>query len=331
MWLRAHRRRARPPADVGAGRSRADYHRAAGDGHPAQPLDTAGAATAPRLVADDVAYASQSEAQRLDLYVPDGATPPYPLVIFIHGGAWGFGDKRADYAQGVVPVLTAAGYAAASLNYRLSGEAHFPAQLLDAKAAVRWLRANATTYGLDPDRFAAAGESAGAHLAALLGTTGGEAAFDDPALGNADVSSAVQAVIDWYGPVDLAVSEAQLAANPACAGQLRAPGEPDPAATQLLGAPVDQAPELARAANPITYITPGRVLPPFLIAHGDHDCVVPYQGSVALHEALQAVGGPAASRLFIVAGSGHYNEFDAAGQLGNVMTFLAETIGAAQL
>ena len=139
----------------------------------------------------DLAYASQSEAQRLDLYLPPNAEPPLPLLVFIHGGAWMAGDKRNDYAAGVVPLFVGEGYAVASINYRLSTEAVFPAQLLDVKAAIRWLRANAAAYGIDPDRIAAAGESAGAHLAALLGTSAGEAAFDDPGLGNRDVSSAV--------------------------------------------------------------------------------------------------------------------------------------------
>jgi acetyl esterase/lipase len=280
----------------------------------------------PAPVADDVAYADISPAQRLDVYVPSGPAP-HPLVVFIHGGAWMTGDKRAEYAAGTIPILLDAGYAVASINYRLSTEAIFPAQLLDAKAAIRWLRAHADDYGLDPTRFAAAGESAGAHLAALLGTSTGEASLDDPALGNAEVSSAVQAVVDFYGPVDLAVSEEQLAENPACAGTLRDPGEADPAAEQLLGAPVLEVPELAAAANPITYLVPGRDVPPFLIAHGDVDCVVPYQGSVVLHEAIEAMAGPGTSQLIIVPGSGHYTAFDAASVVPAVLTFLATVIG----
>jgi acetyl esterase/lipase len=280
----------------------------------------------PAPVADDVAYADISPAQRLDVYVPSGPAP-YPVVVFIHGGAWMSGDKRAEYAAGTIPILLDAGYAVASINYRLSSEAIFPAQLLDAKAAIRWLRAHADDYGLDPSRFAAAGESAGAHLAALLGTSTDEASLDDPALGNADVSSAVQAVVDFYGPVDLAVSEEQLAANPACAGTLRAADEADPAAAQLLGAPVWEVPQLAAAANPITYLVPGRDVPPFLIAHGDVDCVVPYQGSVALHEAIEGMAGPGTSQLIIVPGSGHYTAFDAAAVVPAVLSFLATTIG----
>ncbi|MGD9704673.1 MAG: alpha/beta hydrolase fold domain-containing protein [Acidimicrobiia bacterium] len=276
----------------------------------------------------NIEYASQSDAQRLDLYLPPDAEPPLPLLVFIHGGAWMAGDKRNEYAAGVVPLFVGEGYAVASVNYRLSDEAVFPAQLLDVKAAIRWLRANAPTYGIDPNRIAAAGESAGAHLAALLGTTTGVPNYDDPGLGNAGVSSAVSAVVDWYGPVDLIAADAQLAANPACAGALRPADEPDPASTQLLGAPPADVPELAAAANPITYLIPDRVVPPFLIEHGDVDCVVPYQGSVALHEEIEALFGPGRSQLVIVPGSGHYTAFDAAGQVATVLAFLAATIGA---
>lgn len=120
--------------------------------------------------AADVAYAELSEAQKLDLYVPETGEAPYPLVIYIHGGAFMMGDKAMS-ANELDPLINA-GFAVASLNYRLSGEALFPAQVHDVKAAVRWLRANAETYGIDPDNFAAWGASAGGNLVAMLGTTG---------------------------------------------------------------------------------------------------------------------------------------------------------------
>ena len=134
-------------------------------------------------------------------------------------------------------------------------------------------------------------------------------------------------VVD-FDAADGTLREGQLAGNPACEGLLRRAGEPDPAATQLLGAPPAEAPQLAAAANPITYIDGEHVLPPFLIEHGDRDCVVPNEGSVALHDALVAVAGPDVSRLVIVPGSGHFTEFDAAGQIGTVLEFLAGTIGS---
>ena len=201
----------------------------------------------------------------------------------------------------------------------------FPAQLLDVKAAIRWLRANASAYGIDPDRIAAAGESAGAHLVALLGTSAGEAAFDDPALGNRDVSSAVSAVIHRYGPVDLVTADAELAANPACAGALRGRTSPTrpPRSCSVHRPP--RCPSSPLTANPITYLVAGRVVSPFLIEHGDVDCVVPYQGSVALHDAIEAVAGPGDRSSVIVPGSGHYTAFDATSQIPTVLSFLAET------
>ena len=135
-------------------------------------------------VAADLAYAPLSDAQRLDLYTPPRGETPYPLVVVIHGGGWTVGDKRGELPSAAIPGFLDLGYAVASVNYRLAGEAVFPAQLLDVKAAIRYLRADAPVFHLDPDRFAVVGESAGAHLAALLGTTQAFAEFDDPALGN---------------------------------------------------------------------------------------------------------------------------------------------------
>ena len=212
------------------------------------------------------------------------------------------------------------GYAVASVNYRLAGEAVFPAPLLDVKAAIRYLRAHAPDYHLAADRFAVVGESAGAHLAALVGTTADRPEFDDAALGNDGVSSAVQAIVDFYGPTDLATSDAQRALNPPC------PSNPDPNIAALLGASPSAAPDLAAAASPITYLHPGQDLPPFFIAHGDADCIVPYQQSVELHDAIEAAA-PGRSQLTIVPGSGHYLDFDFASQSDALAAFLASTIG----
>lgn len=253
------------------------------------------------LVADlaDAAYATVSDAERLDLYEPATGDAPHPLVVIIHGGGWVTGDKRGDLPMAAIPGFLDRGYAVASINYRLTSEAIFPAQLLDAKAAIRFLRANAGDFDLDPDRIAVVGESAGAHLALLLGTTADVARFDDPAFGNGGVSSAVQAVVDFYGPADLATADTHRTLNPSC------PSEPDPNIASLLGAPPAAAGDLAAAASPVSYLHPFQTLPPFFIAHGDADCIVPYQQSVELHEAIEAVA-PGRSTLAIVPGSGHY-------------------------
>lgn len=280
------------------------------------------AAGATPLVADlaDAAYATVSDAERLDLYEPATGDAPHPLVVIIHGGGWVTGDKRSDLPMAAIPGFLDRGYAVASINYRLTSEAIFPAQLLDAKAAIRFLRANAGDFDLDPDRIAVVGESAGAHLALLLGTTADVARFDDPALGNGGVSSAVQAVVDFYGPADLATADIHRTLNPSC------PSEPDPNIASLLGAPPAAAGDLAAAASPVSYLHPFQTLPPFFIAHGDADCIVPYQQSVELHEAIEAVA-PGRSTLAIVPGSGHYLSFDFDSQSSALIEFLAGSIG----
>ena len=260
----------------------------------------------PAAVYSNVAYASTSSSQVLDIWMPEGATGPVPLVIFVHGGAFVAGDKSMEIEVGNVAAVLAAGYAAASLNYRLSVEARFPAAVQDVKAAVRFLRANASRYGLDPDRFAAWGESAGGYLVAMIGTTGDQATvLDDPSLGNAGVSSGVHAIVDFFGPTDFLQMDAQFGSAPpaACNGQVRAYDSADSPVSLFLGAGVQTVPDRAAAANPITYITTAKTLPVFLIAHGDSDCEVPNQQSQILHEALLAAGATATFNL--VQGVGH--------------------------
>jgi acetyl esterase/lipase len=259
----------------------------------------------PAAAYSNVAYASTSSSQVLDIWMPDGATGPVPLVIFVHGGGFAGGDKSMEIEVGNVVAVLAAGYAAASLNYRLSGEARFPAAVQDVKAAVRFLRANASRYGLDPDRFAAWGESAGGYLVAMIGTTGDQATvLDDPSLGNAGVSSAVQAVVDFFGPTDFLQMDAQFGSAPpaACKGQVRTYDSADSPVSLFLGAAIQTVPDHS-AANPITYIPTAKTLPVFLIAHGDSDCEVPIQQSQILHEALLAAGATATFNL--VRGVGH--------------------------
>jgi acetyl esterase/lipase len=167
------------------------------------------------------------------------------------------------------------------LNYRFSQHAKFPAQIHDVKAAVRWLRANASTYGLDSNRFGAWGPSSGGHLVTLLGTSSGVSAMDG-SLGPAGQSTKVQAVVDWYGPTDFLQMDAH-----------RLPGSeshetPDSPEARLIGGPIRQMREAVKAASPITYIT--RDDPPFLVLHGDRDPTVPPHQSVLLRDALIAAG-----------------------------------------
>ncbi len=237
----------------------------------------------------DLAYVPDShERQTLDLYVPAGGTK-LPLIINIHGGAFRMGNKE----MGVPFEYLSNGYAIASINYRLSQHAIFPAQIEDCKAAVRWLRANSAKYGLDPTRFAAWGNSAGGHLAAMLGTTGGVAEFEVGQ--NLAFSSRVQAVVDYYGPTDFLQMDAH---RPPGGMQHDSPHSPE---SDLIGGPIQENKDRADKANPITYITSNA--PPFLICHGDADPLVPHHQSELLEAALKQAG--VSVTFYTVKGAGH--------------------------
>lgn len=257
---------------------------------------------ADRQTLPDLAYAGSSGAQKLDLYLPDRTGTAVPLVILIHGGAFMSGDKT-DEAE-LARSLQDRGLAVASVNYRLSGEARFPAGVQDVKAAVRWLRAHAAAHGIHPDRFAAWGSSAGGYLAVMLGVTGGQrTTLDDASLGNAGVSSAVQLVVDLYGPADLLSMDEHAADPGGCAGGAQVHDAPDSPESLWLGAPIQSVPALGGRANPIGYLDTARRLPAFVIAHGNRDCLVPYGQSVQLGAALRKAG--ASVSLTVVDGAGH--------------------------
>jgi acetyl esterase/lipase len=187
----------------------------------------------------------------------------------------------------------------ASINYRLSGESIFPTQVYDCKTAVRWLRAHAKEYNLDPNRIAVAGESAGGHLAALTGTSGDVKDLEDLSAGNADESSRVRAVVDWYGPTDLLAVDGYLLQN----GYKPWLNNSSSYASQLVGGNLTEHADVVRAANPETYITPDD--PPFLIQHGTRDNHVPHQQSVIFAEKLRPVIGEENVALDIFKGGRH--------------------------
>jgi acetyl esterase/lipase len=226
--------------------------------------------------------------QMLDLYLPD-LSPTTPLIVWIHGGAFRMGSKEDRVPFEMLEL----GYAIASLNYRLSQHALFPAQIEDCKAAVRWLRAHADTYGLDPSRFASWGESAGGHLAAMLGTAGHERSFEVGE--HLEHSSSVQAVLDFFGPTDFL----QMDAHRLPEGMVH--DTADSPESELVGGPIQERPAEVARANPVAYVTPQA--PPFLIVHGDRDPLVPYHQSTLLVAALEAAGVPVT--FYTVVGAGH--------------------------
>jgi acetyl esterase/lipase len=243
----------------------------------------------------NLAYATVSKSQTLDLFLPTG-TGPFPLVVNIHGGGFRMGSKEMLDAP-IARELLKNGIAVASINYRLSGEAKFPAAVQDAKAAVRYLRANALKLKLNPNRFLAFGQSAGGNLASLLGTSSGVAEFEDAKLGNAKTSSRVHGVIDWFGPVDFLQLDKHAAAQ-GCTPDHDLATSPE---SSYLGAAIQTVPELAKKANPITYLDPTD--PPFLLQKGDKDCFIAFAQSQLFFEALQKAG--IASVFETMKGAGH--------------------------
>ncbi len=241
----------------------------------------------------DLAYVANGHPrQKLDLYLPSAGTH-LPLIIWVHGGAFRMGSKEGIEFDPVPLEYLAQGYAVASINYRLSQHALFPAQIEDCKAAVRWLRAHAQQFKLNAARFGAWGPSAGGHLSALLGTTGAVTAFD---VGEyLDVSSRLQAVVDYFGPTDFLQMDEQRLPD----GMIHNP--PDSPESQLIGGALQEHKARVAQANPITYVT--RAAPPFLIVHGDRDPLVPYQQSVLLETALRGAGVPVT--FYTVVGAGH--------------------------
>ncbi|MCX8031849.1 MAG: alpha/beta hydrolase [Thermoleophilia bacterium] len=272
----------------------------------------------------DIPYASQSPSQALDIYLPDGGDGPFPVIFHIHGGAFAFGDKR-DAA--VEPFLTALeqGYAVVSANYRLSGEAVFPAALKDLKTALRWLRARAGEFKLDRGRVAACGPSAGGYFVAMLCLTAGIEEFEGRELGYPNESSAVQAAVDWFGPTDFLTMDEQLAAS-GLASTFTFHSLPDSPESLFLGASVEEAPDLARKASPITYLRPD--MPPLLVQHGRLDNVVPYQQSVELVEAIRNQVGPEQVEFDLFDEAGHMDPlFMTAENMARVFSFLNQRLG----
>lgn len=209
-------------------------------------------------------------ALQLDLYSPKERKHPLPAILFLHGGGW-TGGYRQIYHYYCVK-FAERGYVVATATYRLAGEAPFPAAVEDTKCAVRWLRANAKKLGIDPNKIAVAGGSAGGHLAMMIGYSSDVPELDGKG-GNPDISSGVQAVVDLYGPTDLTAEEAKSRKE---------------VLNLMGGKKIDEAADSYRLASPVTHVTKGD--PPTLILHGSIDTTVPIHQAELLVEKLKSAG-----------------------------------------
>ena len=251
----------------------------------------------------DIPYCDQSLFQILDIYLPDDCDGPYPVIVHFHGGAFLFGTQRDVNFETMLRGLKR-GYAVVSVQYRMSLEARFPALIYDAKAAIRWIRANARTYSLDPTKIAVWGPSAGGFIVSMLGVTANNPAFEDLSMGNAEFSSAVDAVVDWCGPcggfldMDPAIRENNIGV-----ADHNDPLSPE---SRIMGAPIATIAHLIDLASPWKYAH--KDVPPFLIHHGEADPIVPIQQSAKLAEAIANVAGEDRVRFQRFPGQGHHGE-----------------------
>jgi acetyl esterase/lipase len=312
------------------------------------PFALAAALAAPSIAQtapthDDLVYAIVGgKSLGLDLYLPTSGKAPYPLLVFVHGGAWMSGSKDTPPFVGL-PMLQQ-GFAVASIDYRLTSQAGqygsesvtFPAQIHDVKGALRWLRANAWKYNLDPQRFAAWGPSAGGHLSALAGLTGGEPALEGDVGGNLGWSSSLRCWVDYFGPSDILFMNEDVTTPPGSGIDHDAPDSPE---SRLVGwddpgqgcgdikahlddpnAPYPALVATGVSASTISWGSPGDA--PGFIAHGELDTTVPHQQSVKLHAHLQATG--VVSSLTLVPNAGH-------GSLGAATNSAAQAFLVAEL
>jgi len=242
----------------------------------------------------DVEFAKVGgKSLQLDIYTPTEPKGKLPLVVWIFGGAWRGGSRLHGPGFNAIGVLVPHGYVVACISHRFSGEAIFPAQIEDCKAAIRFLRANAAKYSIDGDHIGVWGESSGGHLSALLGTSGAVEDLEGQVGDNLGVSSRVQCVVDYCGPSDFLKFEGQ-------ATWVKV-DDPKSPVCQLVGGLLADRKELVAKANPITYIS--RDDPPFLVAHGDKDNAVPFNQSELLVDALKKAGVDVTFE--VIKGGGH--------------------------
>ena len=259
----------------------------------------------------DIVYATVGDKQlALDLYMPAGVDHP-AVIVWVHGGRWMDGDK-----SDVPTVFVGEGIATASVGFRQSGEARFPAMVHDIKAAIRFLRAKASEYGYRPDRIAIGGTSSGAHLAALVGVTNGHSTLEGTIGDHRDQSSDVHAILSYYGASNLTTILAQSTPEGL---EVRVP-----ALEGLLGALPDQAPALARLASPVAHVNPAA--PPLLLLHGDQDPQMPIDQAYELEAAYTSRGLDVYFDVLPGAAHGGEDDFFSAERNAEAIAFLRRTL-----
>lgn len=261
---------------------------------------------------------------RLDIYLPEKGTGPFPAIVYIYGSAW-FSNNLKGSATMFSPSLLKAGFAVVAINHRGSKEAIYPAQIQDAKAAIRFIRANASTYSLDTAWVGVTGGSSGGHLTALLGTSGGvgkhtvgSTTYDlEGSLGpHTGMDSSVQAACDWFGPTDFLTMDS-------CGSQMKHNPVDSPEST-VIGGAIQENPDKCALANPVTYVDSDD--PPFLIFHGNVDPLVPSCQSDVLHKRLTEAG--VASTYVQVSKAGHGNGLTIPINLSMMARFFSESFEA---
>ena len=244
----------------------------------------------------DIAYATGSEAQKLDVYLPENGDGPFPVMVWIHGGGWRSGDKRVGN-----PAWVDNGFAFVTINYRLSSEALFPAQIYDVKAAIRWVKANAATYNLDPEKVIVGGSSAGGHLASLATTSAGIKELEDLTMGNAEFSSEVLGCYNQYGPINFLEMDQFFIRDGK--EDFHRQLKPESETSQLMGGLITEHPEKVRLADPSVYMS--EKTPPFFIVHGTVDTLVSVRSSEKLAADLRKIIGSEKVVLELLEGAGH--------------------------
>lgn len=264
----------------------------------------------------NVAYADESRAQQMDIFLPEGEAP-FPAVVLIHGGGFSSGDKKAEYSK--AKLLVEHGFAAVCVNYRLSKEAVFPAAVHDCKAALRFLKANANQYKINTDKIGAWGASAGGNLAAMMGVSSGNTFADGTIGAYPNVNTKVQACVDWFGPINFSTMVAQAKElgmrktfNVNIESRYLGVDANDPVNITIVA-----------KANPTTYLDKND--PPFLVQVGDQDPLIPYLQSQTFAADLEKVLGKDKVTFNILKGAGHGGKlFESEENLGQIIAFLNE-------